>query len=76
MVSLRFWVENIYPDDVQFFSLSIELNTQNANLNITMYLRMLNAKSEYRWILIQYPAVCLNEDNDVVSGLVIITDIV
>lgn len=77
--TVQFWIENIHPEDRPFFIsatyLSIQLHSTNINLNINMYLRMLNAEKEYRWVLIQYPVTYLNEEREVVSGLVIITDI-
>ena len=77
--TVQFWIENIHPEDRSFFIsatyLSIQLHTTNINLNVNMYIRMLNAEKQYRWVLIQYPNRCLNDKNEVVSGLVIITDI-
>jgi DNA-binding CsgD family transcriptional regulator len=73
------WIDCIHPDDrVFFFSathLSIQLNTSQENININMYLRMANADQIQRWVLIQYPEICLNENKEVISGIVFITDI-
>ncbi|MBK8634774.1 MAG: LuxR family transcriptional regulator [Saprospiraceae bacterium] len=77
--TVQFWLENIHPNDRDFFLaatyFSIQLHTTNDHVNINMYLRMADHHSEYRWVLIQYPVTCLNEYNEVVSGLVIVTDI-
>lgn len=77
--TVNFWLENIHPEDRDFFIsatfLSIELHGLSDHVNINMYLRMLDAQSQFRWVLIQYPTRCFNEKFEVISGLVIITDI-
>ena len=77
--TVQFWLENIHPHDRDFFLAatyySIQLHTAEDHFNISMYLRMADRNSIYRWVLIQYPSRCLNEQNEVISGLVIITDI-
>jgi DNA-binding CsgD family transcriptional regulator len=51
------------------------LNPKDRNLiRINIYGRLLNAKSVYRWTLFQVPAFFFNQQNLVISGLIMITD--
>ncbi|HPN70260.1 MAG TPA: LuxR C-terminal-related transcriptional regulator [Saprospiraceae bacterium] len=77
--TVHFWLENIHPDDRDFFLaatfLSIEFLGLYEHININLYLRMLNVNNQFRWVLIQYPTRCHNDKSEVIAGLVIITDI-
>ncbi len=79
-----FWASNIHPDDRYYVlsasMLSAEINEsytreKSDKIRINIYCRMLNAKSIYRWVLIQFPNRYFNEENRIASTWVMITDL-
>ncbi|MCP9765290.1 LuxR C-terminal-related transcriptional regulator [Lacihabitans soyangensis] len=79
-----FFAENIHPDD-RFFVLSafklavekIELLPleRQSSVRLNIYARMLNAKAEYRWVLIQMPRLYINEKDRTTVGFILVTDL-
>jgi DNA-binding CsgD family transcriptional regulator len=79
-----FWAENIHPDDRYYVlaasMLSAEISEsyereKSDKIRINIYCRMLNAKSIYRWVLIQFPNRYFNDQNRITSTWVMITDL-
>jgi DNA-binding CsgD family transcriptional regulator len=79
-----FWANNIHPDD-RYYVLSASVLAAEINesytrersdkIRINIYCRMLNAKSNYRWVLIQFPNRYFNAENRIASTWIMITDI-
>lgn len=79
-----FWLSNIHPDDQGFLGAAIStavkfeekhklLTTDILRLNI--YCRMLDANSNYRWVLLQFPKKYFNTDGEICSTLILTTDL-
>ncbi len=73
----------IYPDDRGFVFSAIQFSNDIAqqfhksgkSIKSNIYARFLNAKNEYRWMMIQSPKYFFNENGDCQSSLVVFTDI-
>ena len=59
-----FWINNFHPEDQGFLGAAItlavkiqeDMSVEEANaMRLNIYCRMLDANSEYRWVLIQFP---------------------
>lgn len=80
----NFWANNIHPDD-RYYVLSAALLSAEINesytreksdkIRINIYCRMLNAESNYRWVLIQFPNRYFNAENRIASTWIMITDL-
>ncbi len=80
----HFWASNIHPED-RFYVLSASMVSAEINegysreksdkIRINIYCRMLDAQSEYRWVLIQFPNRYFNAENRIASTWVMITDL-
>ncbi len=82
--SALFFVENLYPEDSPYVLSAIQFATdrivslpveRQQDVKINIYARMLNAKKEYRWVLIQMPSIYVNNENLTTCGLMMITDL-
>jgi DNA-binding CsgD family transcriptional regulator len=80
----NFWASNIHPDDRHYVLsaalLSAEINESYAReksdkIRMNIYCRMLDANSNFRWVLIQFPNRYFNAENRVASTWVMITDL-
>jgi DNA-binding CsgD family transcriptional regulator len=79
-----FLAENIHIDD-RFYVLSAlqlaiakieELPEERQGMvRVNIYARMLNAKSEYRWVLMQIPGLYIDKESLTNCGLIMITDL-
>ncbi len=78
-----FFASLIHEDDRFYVLSSIQIAIEAAQalnqkerdlVKINIYGRLLNAKNEFRWTLIQFPAFLLNSESQVVSGLIMVTD--
>ncbi len=81
---LFFWFSIIHPDDRDFVSSSMAkfLQTQihlgrkkGEKVFANIYFRMLNKAGVYRWVLMQFPQWMYNESDEIVSTLLLITDL-
>jgi DNA-binding CsgD family transcriptional regulator len=80
----NFWANNIHPDD-RYYVLSASLlsaeitesysRERSDKIRINIYCRMLDANSNYRWVLIQFPNRYFNAENRVASTWIMITDL-
>jgi DNA-binding CsgD family transcriptional regulator len=80
----NFWANNIHPDD-RYYVLSAALLSAEINesytrersdkIRINIYCRMLDAKSNFRWVLIQFPNRYFNAENRIASTWIMITDL-
>jgi DNA-binding CsgD family transcriptional regulator len=79
-----FWFENMHPDDREFVTsgLAISMDIQHKlpidkaeNVRINIYLRMLDTKNVFRWVLMQFPKRLYNEDGKILSTLILTTDL-
>ncbi len=79
-----FWMNNMHPDDQGFLGASIsmavkvqetmtEKRAEKVRLNI--YCRMLNADSNFRWVLIQFPKKLFDSNGQIISTLILTTDL-
>ncbi len=82
--SAFFFVENIHPEDSPYVLSAIQFATdrivglpaqRQQDVKINIYARMLNAKKEYRWVLIQMPSIYVNSENLTTCGLMMVTDL-
>jgi DNA-binding CsgD family transcriptional regulator len=80
----NFWINNIHPDDRGFLGASIsmavkvqETMTQKKadSVRLNIYCRMLDADSNFRWVLIQFPKKYFNESGEICSTLILTTDL-
>jgi DNA-binding CsgD family transcriptional regulator len=80
----NFWLNAIHQDDQGFLGavISMAVKVQETmtekradNVRLNVYCRMLNADSKYRWVLIQFPKKYFNEANQIVSTLILTTDL-
>jgi DNA-binding CsgD family transcriptional regulator len=80
----NFWISNVHPDDRGFLGASISLavkvqetmTKKNADVvRLNIYCRMLNANSQYRWVLMQFPKKYFNEEGQICSTLILTTDL-
>lgn len=78
-----FFASLIHVDDRFYVLSSIQIAIDTAQklnqkereqIKINIYGRLLNAKNEFRWTLIQFPSFLLNSDNQVISGFIMVTD--
>jgi DNA-binding CsgD family transcriptional regulator len=78
-----FFASLIHEDDrfcvLSSIQIAIEtvqsLNKKERELiKINIYGRMLNAENIFRWTLIQIPSFYVNDENQVISGLIMVTD--
>ena len=78
-----FFASLIHEDDRFYVMSSIQMAIVAAQklrpedrtlIRINIYGRLMNDKKKYRWALIQIPAFYLNSKNEVLSGLILITD--
>ena len=79
----EFFASLIHEDDRFYVLSSIQIAIETAQrldeiqrnlIRINIYGRLLNAKNDYRWTLIQIPAFYVSEEKQVISGLLMITD--
>ncbi len=80
----NFWANNIHPDDRYYVLsaalLSVEINEsytreRSDKIRVNIYCRMLDAKSNFRWVLIQFPNRYFNDENRIASTWIMITDL-
>jgi DNA-binding CsgD family transcriptional regulator len=80
----NFWANNIHPDDRYYVlsasMLAAEINESHTReisdkIRINIYCRMLDAKSNFRWVLIQFPNRYFNAENRIASTWIMITDL-
>lgn len=78
-----FFASLIHEEDRFYVLSSIQIAIETAQrldtiqrnlIKINIYGRLLNAKKDYRWTLIQIPAFCVSAEKQVISGLLMITD--
>lgn len=48
---------------------------KKPHVHATIYLRMLNKKKEYRWVMVQYADSLFNKEGNLLYGLTLVTDI-
>lgn len=81
---IGFWFAILHPDDVDFVMSGVAMTAKinetppiekSNKLNSNIYCRMLDASSQYRWVLIQFPQRLYNEQGKVVSCVVMTTDL-
>lgn len=79
-----FFAENIHPDDrfyvLSAFKLAVEKIEQlpterQSSVRLNIYARMLDANSEYRWVLIQMPRLYINIKDRTTVGFILVTDL-
>ena len=79
-----FWMSQIHPDDQGFLgaAISMAVKVQETmseekadSVRLNIYCRMLNAESKYRWVLIQFPKKYFNNKGQIVSTLILTTDL-
>jgi DNA-binding CsgD family transcriptional regulator len=79
-----FWIENMHPDDREFVASAIVIGVgiheglpieKAENLRFNIYCRMLNREKIYRWVLIQFPKKMFNEEQKIISTLILTTDL-
>jgi DNA-binding CsgD family transcriptional regulator len=80
----NFWANNIHPDD-RYYVLSASMLAAEINesytrersdkMRINIYCRMLDAKSNFRWVLIQFPNRYFDDENRIASTWIMITDL-
>lgn len=79
-----FLVDNLHPDDSFYVLSALQLALEKivnlpaerqSDVRINVYARMLNAKREYRWVLIQMPGLYVNNENKTTCGLMMVTDL-
>ena len=80
---LGYWFSQIHADDLNFVMAAVAMTAKinetppvekSNKLNSNIYCRMLNAANHYRWVLIQFPQRCYNEEGKVISCVIMITD--
>mgnify|MGYP000869443085 FL=1 len=78
-----FLVENLHPDDSLYVLSGLNLAVKKIeelpverqqNVRVNIYARMLNASTEYRWVLIQMPGLYIGRDRTT-CGIIMITDL-
>ena len=81
---VNFWASNIHPDDRHYVLsaalLSAEINEsytreRSDKIRINIYCRMLDAKNNFRWVLIQFPNRYFNAERKITSTWIMITDL-
>ena len=81
---LFFWFSNVHPDDRDFVMSAVAMSAainetpplEKANkLQSNIYCRMLNAQNVYRWVLMQFPERMYNDEQKIISCLVLMTDL-
>lgn len=79
-----FWINNFHPEDQGFLGAAItmavkiqeDLLPQKANgIRLNIYCRMLDAKSNYRWVLIQFPERYFDKNGKICCTLILTTDL-
>ncbi|MEO6636835.1 MAG: LuxR C-terminal-related transcriptional regulator [Ginsengibacter sp.] len=48
---------------------------RKPQVTVTLYFRLLNAEQNYYWIMVQYPFSIIDENDKILYGLVLVTDI-
>ncbi len=80
----NFWINNFHQDDQGFLGASITMaikvhETMSEKLSDTIrlniYCRMLDANSQFRWVLIQFPKYYFNTAGQIISTLILTTDL-
>jgi DNA-binding CsgD family transcriptional regulator len=78
------FANNIHPDDRFYLLSAIQIAMENATqfqimgrkqAKFNLYARFLDAQGKYSWKLIQFPSLYFNEENQVESLLVMVTDL-
>jgi DNA-binding CsgD family transcriptional regulator len=69
LLSIMTYIAIIFP---KIFSLAPD---QRKNFNFTMYARVMNIDNEYKWNSIQYPALYFDENDQLLYGLVLYTNV-
>jgi DNA-binding CsgD family transcriptional regulator len=79
-----FWMNAMHPDDQGFLGAAISMSVKVQEtmtekradkVRLNIYCRMLNAESKYRWVLIQFPKKYFNDNCQIVSTLILTTDL-
>lgn len=79
-----FWMNTIHPDDQGFVGASITMlvkihetltEKQADTIRVNIYCKMLNAESNYRWVLIQFPKNIYDANGQISSTLILTTDL-
>lgn len=79
-----FWINNFHPEDQGFLGAAItlavkiqeDMSVEEANaMRLNIYCRMLDANSEYRWVLIQFPQRYFDTNGKICSTLILTTDL-
>jgi DNA-binding CsgD family transcriptional regulator len=69
LLSIMTYIAIIFP---KIFSLPPE---QRKHFNFTMYARVMNDESQYKWNSIQYPALYFDENDQLLYGMVLYTNV-
>jgi len=79
-----FWINNFHPEDQGFLGAAItmavkiqeDLLPEKANgIRLNIYCRMMDANSNYRWVLIQFPQRYFDRKGKICSTLILTTDL-
>jgi DNA-binding CsgD family transcriptional regulator len=79
-----FWMNTMHPDDRGFLGAAISMvvkvqetmtKERAESVRLNVYCRMLNATSEYRWVLIQFPKRYFDAYGQICSTLILTTDL-
>lgn len=79
-----FWINAMHPDDRGFLCAAISMivkvqetmtKEREDSTRLNVYCRMLNAKSDYRWVLIQFPKRYFDSNGLISSTLILTTDL-
>ena len=79
-----FWMNQIHPDDQGFLAAAISMSVKvqetmsekrPESVRLNIYCRMLDADSKYRWVLIQFPKKYFDKNGQIVSTLILTTDL-
>ncbi len=80
----KFWINNFQPEDQGFVAAASVMTARlhesfpphrSDQIKTNLYARMKNAKNEYSWVLIQFPARYYNSDGTLMSVLILVTDL-
>lgn len=69
LLSIMTYIAIIFP---KIFSLAPD---QRENFNFTIYARIMNDDNEYKWNSIQYPALYFDENDQLLYGMVLYTNV-
>lgn len=79
-----FWMNSIHPDDQGFLGAAISMaakmeetmtERQADRTRLNIYCRTLNADSNYRWVLMQFPKNYFDANGQIISTLILVTDL-